>query len=211
VRIDKRLGRACAATFVTISLAASAGAQTPVAPLQDVTVDLSSIRIANFGRINPNYYRGAQPQGGDYENLAALGVKTIINLTSDDADPREKLMVERNGMKYLQIPMTTRIPPTQAELTKFLSVVNDRASQPIYVHCVGGKHRTGVMTAVYRMTQDRWTADQAFREMKRYQFGADFLHPEFKRFVYGYQSQPQPQLVGTPPAPAVASTAKIGG
>jgi hypothetical protein len=42
---------------------------------------------------------------------------------------------------------------------------------------------------VYRMTHDGWTADQAFKEMKQYNFGADFLHAEFKDFVYGYRSQ----------------------
>ena len=41
------------------------------------------------------------------------------------------------------------------------------------------------MTAAYRITHDGWNADQAFKEMKQYKFGADFLHPEFKRFVYG--------------------------
>jgi hypothetical protein len=44
------------------------------------------------------------------------------------------------------------------------------------------------------MTRDGWTSDQAFREMKQYRFGADFLHPEFKRFVYAYRSEPAPQL-----------------
>jgi hypothetical protein len=44
------------------------------------------------------------------------------------------------------------------------------------------------MTAVYRMTQDGWTADQAFKEMKEYDFGPAFLHPEFKRFVYEYEA-----------------------
>jgi len=44
------------------------------------------------------------------------------------------------------------------------------------------------MTAIYRMTTDRWTPDQAFAEMKKYKFGADFLHPEFKSFVYGYHA-----------------------
>jgi hypothetical protein len=39
------------------------------------------------------------------------------------------------------------------------------------------------------MTHDGWTADQAFSEMKRYKFGADFLHREFKKFVYGYRRQ----------------------
>jgi hypothetical protein len=38
------------------------------------------------------------------------------------------------------------------------------------------------------MTQEQWTAEQAFREMKQYKFGPDFLHPEFKRFVYAYNA-----------------------
>jgi tyrosine-protein phosphatase SIW14 len=149
----------------------------------------SQVRIDNFGRVNANYFRGAQPEGQDYADLAALGIKTVINLTSDDADPNEPAMVARSGMRYVQIPMTTNRAPTAAQLSQFLSIVQDPASQPVYVHCVGGKHRTGVMTAVYRMTDDGWSSDQAFAEMKRYQFGADFLHSEFKRFVYDYPAQ----------------------
>lgn len=56
------------------------------------------------------------------------------------------------------------------------------------------------MTAVYRMTEDGWTADRAFKEMKQFKFGADMLHPEFKAFVFGYQ--PTPTHV-----PAVLATA----
>ena len=32
----------------------------------------------------------------------------------------------------------------------------------------------------------RGSAEQAFTEMKQYKFGADFLHSEFKNFVYAY-------------------------
>jgi protein tyrosine/serine phosphatase len=149
----------------------------------------SSVRIDNFGRVNANYYRGAQPEGQDYNDLAALGVKTIINLTSDDAQPNERQMTEQSGMRYVQIPMTTHREPTNAQIAQFLSIVNDPASQPVDVHCVGGKHRTGVMTAILRMTNDGWSADQAFSEMKQYKFGADFMHSEFKRVVYAYPAQ----------------------
>jgi protein tyrosine/serine phosphatase len=85
--------------------------------------------------------------------------------------------------------MTTHEPPSSTTIDQFLKIVNDPANQPVYVHCVGGRHRTGVMTAVYRMTQEGWSADQAFQEMKRFKFGADFLHPEFKTFVYGYHPE----------------------
>jgi hypothetical protein len=37
------------------------------------------------------------------------------------------------------------------------------------------------------MENDGWSADRAFAEMKRYKFGMDVLHPEFKQFVYAYQ------------------------
>ena len=176
-----------AALLVALSLA------SPVATRADGVrpgagiADLSAIRIDNFGRVDPVLYRGAQPEGRDYQDLKQLGVKSIVNLTSDDSDASEKTMTESAGMTYVQIPMTTHTPPTAAQLGEFLRIVNDPASQPVYVHCVGGRHRTGVMTAVYRMTHDGWTADRAFKEMKQYNFGADFLHNEFKDFVYGYR------------------------
>ena len=146
---------------------------------------LSRIQIDNFGQVSSSYFRGAQPDGDDYADLAALGVKLVIDLQKDGLAAEQQL-VEAAGMKFQRIPMTTRQEPTTEEIATFLKLVSDPANQPVYVHCAGGRHRTGVMTAVYRMTQEGWTADRAFKEMKDYHFGADFLHPEFKRFVLGF-------------------------
>lgn len=174
-----RLHAALIAVVLTISAAASSSAQTPVVPRID---------IDNFARVNDTYYRGAQPMGDDYAALAALGVKTVINLIGDDdLDAREQRSVEAAGMRYVSIPMSTRKNPTQAQLDQFLSIVNNAESQPVYVHCVGGRHRTGVMTAVYRMTRDGISGEEAFKEMKQFKYGPDFLHPEFKKFVHNYE------------------------
>ena len=151
-----------------------------------LALDTSTIRIDNFGRVDDSYYRGGQPVGQDYAALARAGIKTIISLTSDDAQPNEKAQAEAAGMKFFQIPMTTHQVPTALQITEFLAIVNNKDAQPVYVHCVGGRHRTGVMTAIYRMTTDNWSATQAFAEMKKFKFGADFLHAEFKSFVLGY-------------------------
>ena len=176
MRLSPALPRSCAAALLlTISLTVPAAAG-----------DETSIHIDNFGRVDPTYYRGAQPQGTDYSALASLGVRAVVNLTSDDADAAEKADAERAGLHYFQIPMTTHEAPTPAQITTFLALVADPANEPIYVHCVGGRHRTGVMTAIYRMTHDGWDAARAFAEMKQYKFGADFLHSEFKRFVFAY-------------------------
>jgi protein tyrosine/serine phosphatase len=148
---------------------------------------LSTIHINNFGAVDANYYRGAQPKGQDFADLAAAGVKTVIDFQKD-GDPTEQGMVERAGMRFVRIGMTTRIVPTAAQLAQFLSIVNDPANQPVFVHCAGGRHRTGVMTAIYRMTKDGWDGKQAFAEMKKYNFGADYLHPEFKKFVLSFDA-----------------------
>lgn len=180
------LRSAAVAVLTTLALTTGASAQTAVTP---AAMTLTQIRIDNFARVNDSYFRGAQPIGQDYIDLAALGIKTVINLTSDEDGPAdERGDVEQAGMKYVHIPMSTRRAPTDKELTAFFAVVGDPSSGPVYVHCVGGRHRTGVMTAVYRMAKDGISGEQAFKEMKQYKYGPDFLHPEFKQFVYSYHA-----------------------
>lgn len=200
----KKLLAICTLPALAVALAVGVSAEER-RPVSASTAAVSAIDIDNFGRVSATYYRGAQPDIDDYADLAALGVKTVIDL-QEGGLASEPGLVERAGMKYVRIPMTTRKPPTSDQLDRFLGLVNDPASQPVYVHCAGGRHRTGVMTAVYRMTSDGWTPDQAFKEMKQYDFGADFLHPEFKRFVYAYAVQPA--LAAPPQSVAASSVAR---
>jgi protein tyrosine phosphatase (PTP) superfamily phosphohydrolase (DUF442 family) len=94
------------------------------------------VRIDNFGQINDNYYRGAQPDGQGFADLKALGVKTVIDL-QEDGPAAEKGMVERTGMKFFRIPMNTSNRPSEAAVTQFLKLVNDPGNQPVFVHCKG--------------------------------------------------------------------------
>jgi protein tyrosine/serine phosphatase len=151
-------------------------------------LDLAKIRIKNFGQTSETYYRGAQPEGRDYPALAGIGVKTVIDLTHDGrAD--EQALVEHAGMKFYRIPLTTSERPSEAAIARFLSLVNDPANQPVFVHCQGGRHRTGVMTAVYRMTNDGWEAGRAYDEMRQYHFEGLPAHPVLKQFVFDYYTK----------------------
>lgn len=179
----RRLARGVAAAGLGVCLFwGAASAQT----LEATPGGAPALAIDNFGRVTDLYYRGAQPSDRDYPALAAFGIRTVIDLQADGLTS-EPARVAAAGMQFYRIPMTTRVPPTPAQLALFLALVNDPANQPVYVHCAGGRHRTGVMTAIHRITDLRWSADQAFREMKAYRFGPSFLHPEFKRFVYTYR------------------------
>jgi protein-tyrosine phosphatase len=57
----------------------------------------------------------------------------------------------------------------------------------VFVHCKGGRHRTGEMTAIYRITHDGWSDDKAYDEMKKYDFEDSFFYPRsLKKYVFSY-------------------------
>lgn len=182
MRVFQRLSLVSTFTIaVVIALSALSVAQTA---RRDKA---SQIQIKNFGCINETFYRGAQPRDEDYADLAAMGVKTIIDLQQGGVD-REQSMVESQGMRFYRIGMSDKNQPTAQQAELFLKIVNDPANQPVFVHCAGGRHRTGAMSAIYRMTHDGWNADQAFQEMKQYDFEYGMGHGPLKHYVYDYYS-----------------------
>lgn len=182
MRLNRSFSHILATAIAVVYLSALTGA---LAAQRDA---LSNIRIKNFGCINENFYRGAQPRDKDYSELAAAGVKTIIDL-QQDGEGREQRLVEAAGMKFFRIGLSDSSWPSSEDAAKFLKIVNDPANQPVFIHCHGGRHRAGVMTAIYRLTHDGWDADRAYGEMKRYDFESGFGHSGLKDYVYDYYSR----------------------
>ena len=73
------------------------------------------------------------------------------------------------GMRYVHIPMIAKKYPEE-QVDMFLKLVNDPSTGKFFVHCAGGRHRTGVVGAVYRFNQYQWNYDQVYKEMKDYDF-----------------------------------------
>jgi protein-tyrosine phosphatase len=144
-----------------------------------------AVAVENFGKVTDFYYRGAQPRGEEYGQLAAIGVKTIIDLRDDPKD-YAKTLAEQAGLKYINLPMDDKTYPARDAAEKFLSLVNNQENRPIFVHCAGGRHRTGAMTAVFRMTAQGWDVDRAYEEMKDYDFYTRWGHKPMKKFVFDY-------------------------
>jgi len=89
-------------------------------------------------------------------------------------------------MKYVNIPMSDTSYPESAKVDEFLKLVNDPSTGKFYVHCAGGRHRTGVMGAVYRFNRYNWNYDQVYAEMKKYDFYTRWGHGDMKKFVQDY-------------------------
>jgi len=147
-----------------------------------------NVKIKNFGQMDERFFRGSRPGNDDYQALAALGVKTIIDLT-DNSMEYEKPAVEAAGLRYVNIPMVDKSAPSMDQINEFLKVVDDPATGKFFVHCAGGRHRTGVVGAVYRFNHDHWSLEQALAEMDQYEFGSGYGHGKQRDFVKEYWDQ----------------------
>lgn len=165
----------------------------------------SNIKIDNFGKMDERFYRGAQPKEKDYKALADLGIKTVIDLT-DDPKSYEKPAVEALGMHYVNIAIPDKKDPSDEQVQSFLKLVNDPATGKFFVHCAGGRHRTGVMGAVYRFNVNHWNFDQVYAEMKDYDFYTSWGHGGQKKYVEDYWSRIQSNAASTSAAAATATS-----
>ena len=164
----------------TEAIAADSSSAKETAPSQ-----FPNIKIKNFGQMDEHFYRGAQPDKNDYMAMAALGIKTVIDLRDDPTD-YEKAGAEAAGMKYVNIPMSDKRKPSNDQIETFLGITKDEANMPIYVHCVGGRHRTGLIGAIYRFNQYGWDFAQAYKEMKNYDYYSRWGHGAIKDYVQEY-------------------------
>ena len=174
-----RIGLQAGLLALAVNLIATAPA------LARSTQGFSNIKVKNFGQMDERFFRGAQPKEGDYKDLAALGINTIIDLRDDPAS-YEARDAQAAGMHYVNIPMSDSGRPRDEQINQFLRLANDPATGKFFVHCAGGRHRTGVMGAVYRMTKYGWDFNQAYKEMENYDFYTRFGHGALKDYVNDY-------------------------
>jgi len=169
-----------AAVALTLTLGAAAVLSKP----HDNNPAFSEVKISNFGQMDERFFRGARPKQRDFATLKALGIKTIIDLT--DNTPEERGYAEAVGLSYVNLAIPDKHDPSEAQIAAFLKLVNDPATGKFYVHCAGGRHRTGVMGAIYRFNNYHWNFDQVYAEMKDFDFYTSNGHGGQKTFVENY-------------------------
>lgn len=159
---------------------AQANSAEAISPLPTVstsaTAQVLDQIIPNFGVVTPFLMRGAQPSQEGFAALKSAGVKTVINLRDGKKDiGYERSVVEALGMKSVSIPLSALKSVKDDEIDQFLKIVNDPEQQPVFVHCRQGQDRAGTMVGIYRLTQQNWSASDAYKEMLKFGFHPIFL------------------------------------
>ena len=123
--------------------------------------------VPNFYKVCDTLYRGAQPTEQGFQNLAKLGIKTIVNLRESESDSDK---ISDSNLSYVQID-TLAWDLHDKDVSQFLQIVCNKQRQPVFVHCRRGADRTGTMCAAYRIVVEGWTKQQAIEEMTKGGFG----------------------------------------
>lgn len=126
-----------------------------------------TIRIKNFGRVSGYVYRGALPDSRGYSNLAKADVSAVLNLADKIGVASESSRVLFAGIKnFAHVPMRDDATPNPAQIKEALHYLrsHEQAKQRVYFSCLGGRHRTSLIAASYRVIFDGWDKETAWRE-----------------------------------------------
>lgn len=115
----------------------------------------------NLHKVSDTLYRSAQPSAEGMKNLKAMGIETIVNLRSFHSDRDE---IGDTGLAYEHIHMKAW-HAEEEDAVKFLQIVTNPKRWPVLVHCQHGADRTGTMCALYRVTVQGWSKEEALTEM----------------------------------------------
>jgi protein tyrosine phosphatase (PTP) superfamily phosphohydrolase (DUF442 family) len=160
--------------------------------------------LGNFARIGPGLFRGAQPTRAGFAALQKAGVRTIVNLRTSRKD---HVLLKSFDFEYYHIRCRAWWPST-ARIAEILSILK-AAPAPIFIHCLHGSDRTGLVVAAYRIVEQGWTREQALAELRGFGFHAK-LFPQIGAYLRRFNEikvrermealaqRPEPILKGHP-------------
>lgn len=111
-------------------------------------------------RYDDRFYRGGDLKNiGGAASLAELGIKTVVAITSADT---EREWLKSQGIDIVDLSFAKNAGFDEQQVRQIAEQMSSLPA-PVYVHCVGGTHRAGVLGIIYRLSQG-WSPDQALLE-----------------------------------------------
>jgi protein tyrosine phosphatase (PTP) superfamily phosphohydrolase (DUF442 family) len=148
------------------------------------------VHAKRFREVTPGrFYRSGQMTAAGFrEVLRRYGIRTVINLQHEEPDPhladgwlgkryvREQELCGQLGVAYHLItpdilPEPNRLDKQPPAVADFLKILDDETAYPVLIHCKAGLHRTGRLTAIYRMEYEGWAVGAAMRELRANGYG----------------------------------------
>lgn len=137
--------------------------------------------LKNLHKVDEFVYRCEQPDAKGFDELEAMGIKSVLNLRNNHSD---SLFLIDSPLNCFQVNMEAK-DINDEDVIMALKILKE-APKPIVVHCKHGADRTGVVIAMYRIIFQQWTKEKAIGELK---YGGYGFHEAFANIpVYIHQA-----------------------
>lgn len=139
----------------------------------------------------PLFHPAKRPAGIDC--LQSIGVERIVDL---EAARFWKIIPERRyaqsiGMEFIRVPMYafpfffSRLPHVQdSQINKILDLLDEGKEHPVFVHCLKGNDRTGLVIGLHRVVNEGMAPGLAWEEMLQFDF-----HTRFRALTRYFESR----------------------
>jgi protein tyrosine/serine phosphatase len=115
-------------------------------------------RDGNFHTVEARrVYRSAQPNGDELRKMVVThGIKTVLNLRGENPGTPwyddEMRTARAMSIQHLDVRMSAYQVLSVQQMDKIVGLI-DRAPKPLLIHCESGADRTGLVSALYRLSR----------------------------------------------------------
>jgi len=116
--------------------------------------------IKRFAKVDKSIYRGSAPT-----------IEDVIFLNKQLAEKHIERTCALLGIKQVIIPILPKKKSSFLEI--FYHSLNDlfTSEGPVFIHCLHGKDRTGLLVALFRCIVQKWSFNNALKEALHFGFG----------------------------------------
>lgn len=138
------------------------------------------------------FYRAGEV---DSQKLAELikeyGIKSVVDLRANEFEVdqygvREKDAAQANGAKYYHVPFVGSDARQRGQVEELISLY-DRVETPVMIHCSSGTHRTGVASAIWLLTRENASIEDALAQLS-IRYGYFYYERRLKSLIQGHQT-----------------------
>ncbi len=138
--------------------------------------------LTHFSIVAPGVLmRSGQPRVRDLDQIRTKhGLRTIVCARGGTRHPlrgrwfrKERRWCAENDVDLVHMPFSDQRVPPEDVFERFLAIMRDQGKHPVLVHCEQGFHRTGILTAAYRIAIEGWSLADALNEMGQRGFETD--------------------------------------